>query len=119
MLRLLQNSTGYEADTGLPIPGNFAALALAVLLAGLAAALIVTARLLPAEEDPGPILPRDFSTENTALLTLPMCGVFLLGLSGLSDLACGSCRRASPPPATPSTASSGPGGWAIRPRARS
>ena len=87
VLRLLQNSTGYEADTGLPIPGNFAALALAVLLAGLAAALILTARLLPAEEDPGPVLPKDFSTENAALLTLPMCGVFLLGLSGLSDLA--------------------------------
>lgn len=87
VLRLLQNHTGFEADTGLPIPGNFAAVALAVLLAGLAAALALTARLLPAEEDPGPVLPRDFSTENTALLTLPMCGVFLLALGGLCDLA--------------------------------
>lgn len=87
VLRLLQNRTGYEADTGLPIPGSFAALALAVLLLGLAAALALTARLLPAEEDPGPVLPRDFSTENAGLLTVPMCGVFLLALSGLSDLA--------------------------------
>ena len=87
VLRLLQNHTGYEADTGLPIPGNFAALALAVLLAGLAAALALTARLLPSEEAPGPVLPRDFSTENTGLLAIPMCGVFLLALSGLSDLA--------------------------------
>lgn len=87
VLRLLQNHTGYEADTGLPIPGNFAALALAVLLVGLAAALALAARLLPAEEDPGPILPRDFSTENAGLLSIPMCGVFLLALSGLSDLA--------------------------------
>lgn len=87
VLRLLQNHTGYEADTGLPIPGNFAALALAVLLIGLAAALALTARLLPAEEDPGPILPRDFSTENAGLLSIPMCGVFLLALSGLCDLA--------------------------------
>ena len=87
VLRLLQNHTGYEADTGLPIPGNFAALALAVLLIGLAAALALTAQLLPAEEEPGPILPRDFSTENAGLLTIPMCGVFLLALSGLSDLA--------------------------------
>ncbi len=87
VLRLLQNHTGYEADTGLPIPGNFAALALAVLLAGLAAVLALAARLLPAEEDPGPILPRDFSTENTGLLAIPMGGVFLLALSGLSDLA--------------------------------
>lgn len=87
VLRLLQNHTGYEADTGLPIPGNFAALALAVLLVGLAAALALTARLLPAEEDPGPVLPRDFSTENPGLLCVPMCGVFLLVLSGLCDLA--------------------------------
>ncbi len=87
VLRLLQNHTGYEPDTGLPIPGNFAALALAVLLVGLAAALLLTARLLPAEEDPGPILPKDFSTEDAGLLTIPMCGVFLLALSGLCDLA--------------------------------
>ena len=86
-VRPLQNHTGYEPDTGLPIPGNFAALALAVLLAGLAAVLALTARLLPAEEDPGPVLPRDFSTENAGLLTVPMCGVFLLALSGLADLA--------------------------------
>lgn len=87
VLRLLQNHTGYEAGTGLPIPGNPAALALAALLAGLAAALAATARRLPAEEDPGPVLPRDFSTESSGLLTVPMCGVFLLALSGLSDLA--------------------------------
>lgn len=87
VLRLLQNHTGYEADTGLPIPGNFAALALAVLLVGLAAVLALTARLLPSEEDPGPVLSRDFSTENAGLLSIPMCGVFLLALSGLCDLA--------------------------------
>jgi len=87
VLRLLQNRTGYEADTGLPIPGNPAALALAVLLLGLGIALVLTSRLLPSEEDPGPILPRDFSTDSTALLTLPMCGVFLIALSGLADLA--------------------------------
>lgn len=87
VLRLLQNHTGFEPDTGLPIPGSLAAMALAVLLAGLGAALALTARLLPAEEDPGPALPRDFSTGSAALLTLPMCGVFLLALSGLADLA--------------------------------
>lgn len=87
VLRLLQNHTGYEADTGLPIPGNFAALALAVLLVGLAAALALTARFLPAEEEPGPVLPRDFAVKSAGLLSLPMGGVFLLALSGLSDLA--------------------------------
>ena len=87
VLRLLQNHTGYEAGTGLPIPGNPAALALAVLLAGLAVLLAAAARLLPPEEDPGPAMPRDFSTESVGLLTIPMCGVFLLTLSGLCDLA--------------------------------
>ena len=87
VLRLLQNSTGFEADTGLPIPGNPAALALAALLIGLGAALAAETRLFPEEEDPGPVLTRDFSTENAGLLTLPMCGVFLLALSGLCDLA--------------------------------
>ena len=87
VLRLLQNHTGFEDATGLPIPGNPAALALAVLLAGLAAVLAAAARRLPAEEDPGPVLPRDFSTENAGLLTIPMGGVFLLALSGLCDLA--------------------------------
>ena len=87
VLRLLQDHTGFEPDTGLPIPGNLAGLALAALLIGLGVALIITSRLYPEEEDPGPSLPRHFSTENTALLTVPMCGVFLLGLSGLADLA--------------------------------
>lgn len=87
VLRLLQNRTGFEADTGLPVPGDPATLALAVLLAGLGAALALASRLLPAEEDPGPVLPRDFSTASAGLLTLPMCGVFLIALSGLADLA--------------------------------
>lgn len=87
VLRLLQNRTGFEADTGLPVPGDPATLALAVLLAGLGIALLLTSRLLPAEEDPGPVLPRDFSTDNAGLLTLPMCGVFLIALGGLADLA--------------------------------
>ena len=62
------------------------ALPLTAALGG-AAALALTAWLLPSEEAPGPVLPRDFSTENTGLLAIPMCGVFLLALSGLSDLA--------------------------------
>ena len=87
VLRLLQNSTGYEADTGLPIPGNFAALALAVLLIGLGIALFLTARLLPAEDEPGPALPKDFSAVGSGPLVLPVCGVLLIALSGLADLA--------------------------------
>lgn len=87
VLRLLQNRTGFEADTGLPIPGNPAGLALAVVLAGLGIALVITARLLPAEEDPGPTLSGGFSTVSMGFLALPMCGVFLIALSGAADLA--------------------------------
>ena len=87
VLRLLQTRTGFEADTGLPIPGNLAGLALAVLLAGLGAALFLTSRLYPVEEEPGPALPKDFITPGAGLLTIPMCGVFLIALSGLADLA--------------------------------
>lgn len=89
VLRLLQNRTGYEPDTGLPIPGSLATLALAALLVCLGIALLLTARMLPAEEDPGPALPKDFSTGSAGLLTLPVCGVFLLALGALADLADG------------------------------
>ena len=87
VLRLLQNRTGFEPDTGLPVPGDLAGWALVLLLIGLGAALLASSRLYPQEENPGPALPRHFSTENAALLTVPMCGVFLVGLSGLADLA--------------------------------
>lgn len=86
-LRMLQNRTGFEADTGLPIPGSPAGIALALLLAALGIALAAASRFLPDEEEPGPALPQDFSTASTGLLTVPMCGVFLMGLSGLADLA--------------------------------
>lgn len=85
VLRLLQNQTGFEAETGLPIPGNLAGMALAALLAAAAAALILLARRLPAEEEP--VFPADFSVESPGLLTLPVCGVFLIALSGAADLA--------------------------------
>ena len=89
LLRLLQNRTGFEPDTGLPIPGNVPGLALVVLLAVLAAALCVLVWKLPKEADPGPAFPQDFSTTDTRLLTLPVMGVLLIALSGLLDLAGG------------------------------
>ena len=95
VLRLLQNNTGFEADTGLPIPGNLAELALAVLLIALAAGLLGSSCLLPREEEEdSPALPRDFTTTSTALLTLPVAGVFLMALGGLADLA--ECFRLLP-----------------------
>ena len=89
LLRLLQNRTGFEPDTGLPIPGNVPGLALVVLLAVLAAALCVLVWKLPKEADPGPAFPQDFATTDTRLLTLPVMGALLIALSGLLDLAGG------------------------------
>ena len=46
-LRLLQNRTGFELDTGLPVPGNLPGTALLALLAVLAAAVCLLARRMP------------------------------------------------------------------------
>lgn len=86
VLRLFHKHTGFEADTGLPIPGNMAGLALAVLLAALAILVILLVRRLPKEQEPGPAFPADFFTGSAGLLTLPVTGVFLMALSGLADL---------------------------------
>lgn len=90
VLRLLQNRTGFEPATGLPIPGNAPGLALAALLAVLVVALCVLARLLPAEDEDGPVFPDDFRTQNAALVTLPVLGIFLMAASGVLDIAAGA-----------------------------
>lgn len=90
VLRLLQNKTGFEPATGLPVPGSAPGLALAALLAVLAAALCLLARLLPAEDEDGPVFPDDFRTQNAALVTLPVLGVFLMAASGALDIAAGA-----------------------------
>ena len=41
VLRLLQRSTGFEADTGLPIPGNLPAVLLVVWFVVLAAGCLI------------------------------------------------------------------------------
>lgn len=89
VLRLLQNRTGFEPDTGLPIPGNIPALALSGLLAVLAAVLCILVRKLPKDAEPGAVFPQDFSTADSRLLLLPVTGVLLIALSGLADLAQG------------------------------
>lgn len=89
VLRLLQNRTGFEPDTGLPIPGNLPGLALIVLLVLLTAVLCVLVWKLPKEQGPGPAFPQDFSTADARLLMLPVMGVLLMALSGLADLAQG------------------------------
>lgn len=86
LLRIWQNRTGFEAGTGLPIPGAPAGTALLALLALLAAALVLLCLRLPKEADPGPALPGDFSRTTPLLTTLQTAGALLIALSGLSDL---------------------------------
>lgn len=88
VLRLLQDKTGFEAETGLPVRGNLAGLALIVLLVGLTAVFWFLGRKLPPEDpEAPPEFPTDFSSGNTALLSVTMGGVALMALSGLADLA--------------------------------
>lgn len=87
VLRLLQNRTGFEPDTGLPIPGNLPATALVILLIALAAAAVLLTARLP--EDAVPAFPADFSARDSRLLFVPIAGVFLVGISGVLDLVSG------------------------------
>ena len=86
VLRLLQNRTGFEASTGLPVPGNLPGLALIVCFVLLAAALAVLSRKFPQDAGDGPAFPAAFTTNNTSLLLLPVAGILLVSLSGLADL---------------------------------
>ena len=92
VLRLLQNKTGFDPATGLPIPGNAPGTALAVFLVLLAAVLVLLARLLPAESEDGPFFPEDFRTVNAGLVTLPILGIFLMAASGALDIAAGAAE---------------------------
>ena len=87
VLRLLQNRTGFEAATGLPVPGNVPGLALAALLAILALLFLLLVRRLPREAGPGPAFPSEFAAGDAAQVFLPLTGALLMLLSGLADLA--------------------------------
>ena len=80
-LRTVQNRTGFEPVSGLPIPGSPAALALLVLLALTALLLAVLAFRLDAH----PAYP--FEPGARALLFLPVAGSFLVAAAGAADLA--------------------------------
>lgn len=89
VLRLMQNRTGFDPDTGLPIPGSVPGIALVLLLAGMAALLLWMTRALPASCAVSPAFPAAFSTEDTGMLMVPMAGAFLVALSGILDLLLG------------------------------
>lgn len=88
VLCLLQNQTGFEAGTGLPVPGSPMGLALIGLLAGTTLIFALLTMLLPKEID-SPDFLSAFSTTSPALLMLPVAGILLMGLSGALDIASG------------------------------
>ena len=90
ILRLMQNRTGFDDATGLPIPGNMAGISLIALLVAVAALLALQAFRLPEQTDPPAEFPSDFSTTDAALLMFPVAGVFLMGLSGALDILLGA-----------------------------
>ena len=99
LLRLLQRSTGFEVDTGLPIPGNL----YAILLVAWFVVLAQSACWQPGPSACGPGRPAPLSRRLLRgfprLLTPAVMGLFLLTASGVW-----TCSSASPAPA-PSPAS--------------
>ena len=88
LLRLLQRSTGFESDTGLPVPGNLYAVLLVIWFVVLAAVCLLAARaILPADREDPPLFPAGFSVASAGLLTPAVMGIFLLAASGALDLA--------------------------------
>lgn len=88
-LRLLQWHTGFEPDTGLPIPGTPYGILTAVLTAAVLVLCILLRKKLPEEKQGAPLFPDGFSTSDAGLLTLVVAGVFLMAASGLADMAAG------------------------------
>lgn len=90
-LRTLQLRTGFEADTGLPLPGNPYALGLPLLLAGLAALILLLARQLPEDRDAASLaFPAAFPAPGAGGATLLVMGAFLLAASGAYSLYSGA-----------------------------
>lgn len=93
VLRLLQNRTGFEAETGLAVPGNLPGIALVVLLVALAVVLVILSRAWPGKGAAAPVFPADFAVDDPKRLTLPVAGAFLVALAGLADLFEGLTSR--------------------------
>lgn len=90
VLRALQNRTGFEAATGLPISGNLWGMALMAVLVVLAVGGWVVSRQVPDEQSAPPASFQAVFASPAALpVTLVIAGLFLMALSGVTDLAGG------------------------------
>jgi len=87
LLRLLQNRTGYEPDTGLPIPGSPFSLLVPLALILLAAVLMVMAWRLPEDGDKAPqTFVNSFSAKNDVVAALLVGGSLLWLASGALEI---------------------------------
>ena len=84
VLRMVQNHTGFEAATGLPVSGHPTGLILIAFFVLFFATIFLLTRKLPTEI--APAFPKTFSTTEPKDLTLPIMGVLLLAVSGALDL---------------------------------
>lgn len=85
VLRFLQNRSGFEPDTGLPIPGNPYALLLPGMLFLLAALTLLLCLRLP-KEDLSDGFADAFSAHSKAGVMLAVAGIFLWCLSGAAGV---------------------------------
>lgn len=89
-VRLAQNRTGFEASTGLPVPGNLWARLLVVILVLLAAVFFLLSRRLPLrEDDPSAAFSEAFSSTSVGLVSVAMAGAALIGVAGAWETAAG------------------------------
>ena len=87
VLRLQFCRTGFEAATGLPVPGNLYARLFLVLLAVLAVlCLLLVSRVPDEKRSPSPPFADVFSTRQPLLLMVLIAGIFLLGISGVLEI---------------------------------
>ncbi|MCI2056580.1 MAG: hypothetical protein LKJ86_05470 [Oscillibacter sp.] len=94
-LRLAQNRTGFESDTGLPIAGNPYAPVLIGLLVVLAAVFVFLARMLPGERTAEPRPFETYFRGGTGARMMLALGIFTWLFSGVLGLYAGVTQPAS------------------------
>ena len=87
LLRLLQNRTGFEPDTGLPIPGSVPAVLLPILLMAAAGILYLAVRRVLPKEMPELPFSRQFDLSNRAGLFSALAGGCVMAISGKAELS--------------------------------
>ena len=98
-LRLGQNRTGFEAQTGLAVPGNLFAVVLPIFLLLCAGTYAVLSRSLPARQEASSFRAA-FPAGNRALLLPAAAGAALWLISGVIELDPNDVRLAPLAPAT-------------------